>query len=132
MTQFALVTTSKDLDCLQPVDSLGDNFLLGVATKLFPGLPLNKVCLLSVGGKGIDSLMLDAQKAVIDSKSFQETELYKVVDEVAPNVDDFVFWYGSDFDELEYVYNVADLLGRLETSVSDSFCEAYVFYKKAV
>ncbi|MPY26902.1 hypothetical protein [Shewanella sp. YLB-07] len=131
MTQFALVTTSNAMDGLRSVESFGDEFLLGVAAKLFPGSPLNKVYLLNVGGKDVDSLMLDAQKAVIDNKVFQKTELYKVVNKVAQYVDDFVFWYGSDYDELEYVYDVADLLGKLEREVGDSFCEAYVHYKKA-
>ena len=130
MTQFALITTNNDLDCLQPLDALNDEFLLNVAISLFPGISLNKIYLFDVGGMSVDDLIVDAQRAVLDNKNFQETHLYSGIKKIIDHADDFVFWYGSDYDDLEYASTAKELLEKLEIAVSDSFCEAYVHYKK--
>lgn len=132
MTQFALARSRKQINGLTSLAEVEDGFLSRVAFELFPAVSLNEIYRFDFGGKDIDSLMIDAQKAVIDKNSFQETALYKAVKAVAENVDDFVFWYGADYDELSYIYDVSVLLRKLEDAVSDSFCEIYIHYKKAV
>jgi hypothetical protein len=100
-----------------------------MARKLFPSSSDNNVFVLDSEGKNIDQLMLDAQKMVRFSK-FEKTELYHVINTIAPTVYEFAFWYGSDYEDLDYVYDVPTLLIKLEEAVSESACELYVHYKK--
>ena len=130
MTQFALARTSKQLDCLESVTELQDSFLLKSAFDLFPEVPLNEIYRIRVKSKDIDDLILDAQKAVVNMQEFQKTEFYRTVKNIAEKVDDLVFWYGSDYDDLDYTYEIPALLLELERNVNDSFCEAYIRYKK--
>lgn len=131
MTQFALAKAGRQHSGLKSIFELEDEFLRGAAIDLFPGVSLNEIYFLDVGGKDIDSLMLDAQKAVNDKKCFRETELYKAIEMVSDSVDELVFWYSSDYDDLDYVYDVPELLRKLEGAVSDSFCEVYGRYRKS-
>lgn len=131
MTQFALVKTSNSCPSLKPVEELGDDFLEGVAGKLFPDSSIDEIFVLDVDGEDIDGLMLDAQKLVIESSKFEGTELYSAIGKVAQAADELIFWYGSDYDDLECVYDVPALLSKLEEAVSDSTCELYIHYKEA-
>ncbi len=56
--------------------------------------------------------------------------IYGVVTEVAASINEFVFWYGSDYGDLDYVYDVPTLLNIIERAVSDSACEVYIRYKR--
>lgn len=131
MTQFALVKMNNGGPSLKPVEGLRDDFLSGVARKLFPDSAIDQIFVINTDGKDIDSLMLDAQKLVIDSSEFEGTELYSAIGEIAQAADELIFWYGSDCDDLECVYDVTALLKKLEDAVRDSTCELYIHYKKA-
>ena len=130
MTQFALVITSNRCSGLTPVEEQGDDFLMGVASKLFSDSSIDKIYIIEVDGEDIDSLMLSAQRLVIGSSKFEETALYRVIAQVVQAVDELIFWYGSDYDDLEYVYDAPALLDKLEEAIKDSSCEIYSHYKK--
>jgi hypothetical protein len=132
MTQFVLVKTSNSCPDIKPVEGLKDDFLLGVAGKLFPNSSVNEIFVLDVDGEDIDSLMLDAQKLLIESSKFEETAVYSAIGKVAQAVDELIFWYGSDYDDLECVYDVSVLLRKIEDAVSESACELYIHYKKVM
>lgn len=130
MTQFALASLKKyNFESKSLVKVEGD-FLSAIAAELFPNISLSDIYTLDVDGKDIDSLMLDAQKDVIDGIRFQETMLYDVVSELAASISELFLWYGSDYDDIDYVYDVPALLDIIESAVSDSACEVYVRYKK--
>ena len=129
MTQFVLVRSSIKRSGLKLVEELHDDFLIGMVVKLFPDSPFGEIFVID-DGEDIDSLMLDAQKQVIESVGFEKTQLYGVVENLAPSVDELIFWYGSESDDLEYVYDVPILLGKLKEAVSDSSCELYLHYKR--
>lgn len=131
MTQFALVKANKSSPHLQPIDELKDDFLLGIVGKLFPGSSDDEIFIIYVDGMDIDALMLDAQKQMIESTKFEGTLLCNVIDKVAQTSDEIIFWYGSDYDGLDYIYDVPALLSKLGEAVSDSACELYIHYKKA-
>jgi hypothetical protein len=131
MTQFALVKTSKTNPNLKPIDEIRDDFLLGIVAKIFPDSSCGRISLFDVDGKDIDSLMLDAQKRVIESSRFEKTVLHGIIDNVARAADELVLWYGSDYEDLECIYDVPTLLSKLEEAVSDSSCELYIHYKKS-
>ncbi len=131
MTQFALARTSNNCSNLKLVEELQDDFLMGVADNLFPDSSMGKIFALEVDGVNIDSLMLNAQKMVIESLEFEESELCGIIVEVAQVVDELIFWYGSDYDELEYVYDIPTLLSKIEEAIGDSSCELYIHYKKS-
>lgn len=129
MTQFALVKTRNSCPSIKPASGLQDDFLSGVAGKLFPDTSIDQIFVLSAGGKDIDSLMLDAQKLVIESSKFERTALYSAINNVAQAADELIFWYGSDYDDLECVYDVSSLLSKLEEAVKNSTCELYIHFK---
>lgn len=130
MTQFALAITKNSCTSLVPVETQRDDFLLEIAKKLFPDSPVNEIFVPDLNGKSIDQSMLDAQKAV-ESSPFEKTELCYAVSKIVPTVDELVFWYGSDYDDLDYVYDASTLLSKLKEAVSESVCELYAHFKQA-
>lgn len=131
MTQFALVKSSNSSSHLKSIGELKDDFLSGIVGTLFPNSSDEGIFIICVNGMDIDALMLDAQKQMIKSAKFEGTLLFSVVDEVAQTSDEIIFWYGSDYDGLDCIYDVPALLGKLEEAVSDSACELYIHYKRA-
>lgn len=131
MTQFALVATKKNFDSLVPIIKLEDEFLISIAGELFPSLPIEEVFTVNINGHDIDSLMLDAQRMVIAYSKFEETDLYRTIAQIVPAVDELILWYGSSYEDLDYVYDTLDLLSKLEESIRDSACELYIHYKRS-
>lgn len=129
MTQFVLAITKDSSPSLVPVEKQRDDFLLEMAKNLFPDSPVNEIFVLDLKGKSIDQLMLDAQKE-LEFSQFEKTELCHKISKIVPTVDELVFWYGSDYDDLDYVYDVSTLLRKLKEAVSESACEAYIHYKQ--
>lgn len=129
MTQFVLAITKDSSPSLVPVEKQRDDFLLEMAKNLFPDSPVNEIFVLDLKGKSIDQLMLDAQKE-LEFSQFEKTELCHTISKIVPTVDELVFWYGSDYDDLDYVYDVSTLLRKLKEAVSESACEAYIHYKQ--
>jgi hypothetical protein len=129
MTQFALAITKDNCASLAPVEKHRDDFLLEVAIKLFPDSPVSEIFIVDLGGKNIDQLILEAQKAV-EFLQFEKTDLCHAIKKIALAVDELVFWYGSDCDDLDYVYDVSELLNKLKSAVSESACEVYIHYKQ--
>ena len=130
MTQFALAKAGSTLDGLKSIEQLQDNSLTTAANKLFPNTPFNEIYAIVISDKDIDSLMLTAQRDLIANRGFKDTKLYKTINRLLSNVDELVFWYGSDCNELENIYDVSVLLNKLEAATSDSCCEAYFHFKK--
>lgn len=129
MTQFVLAITKDSSPSLVPVEKQRDDFLLEMAKNLFPDSPVNEIFVLDLKGKSIDQLMLDAQKE-LEFSQFEKTELCHTISKIVPTVDELVFWYGSDYDDLDYVYDVSTLLRKLKEAVIESACEAYIHYKQ--
>lgn len=77
----------------------------------------------------IDTLMLDAQKQLAN-KDFRETELYLKLSTLIPDAKEIVLWYGSDYSDIDYIEDSQEFLARMKDAVSDSFCEAYIHFKK--
>lgn len=130
MTQFALAITKNKSPNLVSVEQQND-FLMEVAKKLFPNSPVSEIYSLDLDGKSIDQLMLDAQKSA-GSLQFEKTDLCQAIREVVSTFEELVFWYGSDYSDLDYVYDVPALIGKLKKSTNSSVCEAYIHYKKSM
>lgn len=130
MTQFALVSANAGNVHIKPIDEIDNDFLADLASKLLPDVSHDRLFIFFSAGKDIDSLMLDAQTLLNEGARFNETMLYRVVDEVAQVAEEIIFWYGSDHANLECIYDVSALLGKTEEAVSDSACELYVHYIK--
>lgn len=130
MTQFALVKASNNSPHLKAIHELRNNFLSQVVGELFPASSGDGIFVICVEEMDIDALVLEAQKQIINSAKFEETLLFRVVYEIAQTSDEIIFWYGSDYNGLDYIGDVPALLGELESAVSDSACEVYIHYKK--
>ncbi|ASP38603.1 hypothetical protein CHH28_07900 [Bacterioplanes sanyensis] len=129
MTQFVLVALDNKPEghlSLIELNELNDSFLVKAADELFISTPLDKIYSLD-----IDGLFLDAQKSVPDVP-FEKTELYESIKLISGSASEIIFWYGSEYGDLDCVYDEDELLVRLQRSISDSFCEAYVHFKKPV
>jgi len=130
MTQFALIRANDSHEGFKPLGDLGQDSFVSIAKRLFPNADIDTIYVPEYFGKSIDSLMLEAQKFEMDEQGFEDTQFYKVVIDLAQNADELVLWYGSDYDDLECVDSIPALLESLREVVSDSFCEAYIRYKK--
>lgn len=130
MTQFVLAKASSENDSLKAIEQLQDEFLMEAASKLFPHSSSSEIYILNINNSNIDSLMVDAQRAVIGDGVFKDTDLYIAIEKIVESIDELVFWYGSDYDDLECVDDIPRLLNLLELSVNDSCCEAYIHYKR--
>lgn len=127
MTQFALARADKDIYFLKGLNDVSDSFLLKATKKLFPDAPLSSIYKFDV-----DDLMLDAQRAINENIDFESTKLFQSIKKLTNSVDELIFWYGSEYDDLDYVHNESELLSKLKESVSDSFCEVYIHYKRNI
>jgi len=130
MTQFSLAVKKNSCASLKTLKKPQDSYLLGVAETLLPSFSFDTLFVIDVNGKDIDYLMLDSQRAIIDGVPFENTTLYMEVEKIVRTVDEIIFWYGSDFQDLDYVCDVPSLLAKLEKAVRDSTCELYVHYRK--
>lgn len=128
MTQFVLVKAKKSCTALVSLEELDNNFFRNVAKKLFPNFPTNEICILNVEGKDIDQLILESQKKLIYSE-FESTDLYRAIKEVALASDELVLWYGSDYEDLDYIDNTSDLFKEIESTLRSPICELYLHFK---
>lgn len=129
MTQFSLAIMKGSCEGLIPIERHQDDFLLDIAKKIFPGYPVSEIFVLDLKGKTIDQLMLEAQR-LVGFLQFENTELYRELSNILPAVDELVFWYGSDCDDLDFVCDVSDLMSALKCAVSESVCEVYIHYRR--
>ncbi len=129
MTQFVLAAAKNHSANIVPISELRDDFFLEVSKKLFPDSPFEEIFILEIEGENIDDLMLEAQKSIAQSSKFKETKLYYTISKIAPAINELAFWYGSDYEDLDCIYDIPALLRKLEEAVNESTCELYVHYK---
>lgn len=130
MTQFVLIKTEIHNGKLAKVSNGDEPSILKVAESKFSNCSPTEIYLIKSEGQDIDGLMVEAQKDVVEGKGFEETKLYSIIIELSKEADELVFWYGSESHDLDEIDNVDSLLISLEESISNSFCEAYLHYKK--
>ncbi len=132
MTQFALAHMRAPIADLVVPNAEHDRFSTEIVKELFPTADLDDIYVIDVNGKNIDELMTDAQRSLIMQSDFGGTELVKVMKRLIPAVEELVFWYGSDYDDLDEVHDTLQVLRGLESAVSVSTCEAYLRYRTTV
>ncbi len=130
MTQFALALLRKPIVGLVSPARERDGFMTEIARELFPSADSEDVYVINANGKSIEELMLDAQESLIMKSEFDETELSEVVEKLLPAVDELVFWYSSDYTDLDEAHDATHVLRALEDAVSESTCELYLRYQK--
>ena len=123
MTQFALIHIegSSAHEALSSIEN--NNFLSSIARGFVDKEKLAKVFTID-----IDSMMLEAQKE-ISSKGFQYTELYLLLDKLLEESCEIFLWYGSDYNDLDYVKDKSTFFQNLELALSAPSCEAYIHCK---
>lgn len=124
MTQHILVYSTQKKNSLELVKNNDNTFLLEAANTKMPYASMEQVYSFD-----IDTLMLDAQKQLAN-KDFRETELYLKLSTLIPDAKEIVLWYGSDYSDIDYIEDSQEFLARMKDAVSDSFCEAYIHFKK--
>jgi len=130
VTQYALVKARRPCDFLKSVAELDEPFFEIAAKKIFPTFSLSQVFIIDVDGKDIDKLFTDAQFACVNEKLFNSTDLKKIITQVLKVSDEIVFWYGSEYDDLDDVSDSDTLSEILENVVQTSTCEAYIRFKR--
>lgn len=133
MTQFALVKINGQGvvdNSLVKLSDVDDSFLENVAKELFPKSQLNDLYCFQVGGFNFDEIFLGAQKQINVGMTFEQTDLAKLLKSIFDKADEIVCWYGSDYDDLDNVGGIDSLLEKLEMSVREPSCEAYVYFKR--
>ena len=133
MTQFALVKMNGQeivTDCLGKLSDVDNSFLEDIANKLFSESQLGNIYCFQVGNSDFDGLFLEAQKQINLGVSFEQTDLAKLLKSTFDWIDEIVCWYGSDYDGLDNVDGINSLLEKLDMSVREPSCEAYIYFKK--
>ena len=128
MTQYILVKSSRRCDVLKPIADLKEPFYERVVEKIFPSAVYGDFSLVDADGDDIDTLFTEAQKAIGNNQEFENTRLNKVISRILEVSDEIVFWYGSDFDDLDSVAEESVLRDSLKQALETSSCEAYLHY----
>ncbi len=131
MTQFVLIISNSCNENLLPASKEFNLFSYDVVNKKYPNLSIVDSYVIDFENKDIDDLMLDAQQLISSSYKFKQTKLYSIIQEIAIIADEIIFWYGSDCEDLDNIYDVETLLGELESSIRESNCEFYAHFKKS-
>lgn len=57
-----------------------------------------------------------------------ENNMDKIV-EISKKSDMAVFWYGSEYDNLDNIYSIEDLIGYISQEINNPCIELYVFFE---
>ena len=77
----------------------------------------------------IDDYFSEAQLFLNNGKSFKSTKLYNILFNICDLCEVIIFWYGSEFENLDMVIDKKQMLLKIEESVKDSMCECYLIFK---
>ena len=134
MTQFALLKINKKNfvnNDLVKLSEMNNEFLEGVAQKLLPKYNFNEIYCLQIGYLDFDQLLLTAQKELNLGKKFIQTDLAKLLISISDWIDIIFCWYGSDYDNLDKVNTINNLVEELELSAKSSSAEAYISFSRS-
>lgn len=63
---------------------------------------------------------------VIDNKSFNNSKLFYMLDNIYDLCDWILLWYGSEYDDLDEVYSKDEFITYIQQCVKNPCCELYV------
>ena len=133
MTQFilckGLLHSAGGMQSRKLSDS-NDRFLLEVAPRIFPGDDLGDLYVVGFLDNSIDFLCTSGQRYLAEGVEFEETEIYQFLMLLTKCFGEFVLWYGADFDDLDCVVGVKDLMAKVEAFLTDSSGEIYLHFNK--
>jgi hypothetical protein len=135
MTQFALCNEDALLKTKSPFSKVSienDSFLSDVASDVFSGIDTKNIFTIELNGCSFDAICTAAQRDLAEGRKFSETSLFLCIEWLLETCKSLVFWYGCDYDDLDYVYDRESLLGKIEEALIDSSCELYVRYEREV
>ncbi len=128
MTQFTLIHSDNKDSNLLSIESVNDEFLQHVAKDIFTGINNEFLFVINNNGKSIDDLLLDAHSRMANDYPFEQTLLYAVVSKLVDSASAMIFWYGSDYKELEMVRDKNHFFEELRKSTANSMCEFYRYF----
>lgn len=132
MTQFVLCSENKPLQEKSPFTRVSieeEGFLSDVASDVFSTTDKKKIFTVALNIDSFDSICTTAQIDLAEGRKFSETLLFQCIDWLFESCNSLVFWYGGDYDDLDCVYDRANLLEKVEEALGDSNCEFYVRYE---
>lgn len=131
MTQFVLCQQNEQVD-LRKITKIAiqeDKFLKMAASKLFKSCNYADIFSIKYDGKDFDEILTSAQVQIVDGDSIIETDLFDCINILIDGCDCLAFWYGSDWEDLDYIGSKEELLRRAEEALQDSSCELYLHYE---
>ena len=106
-------------------------FISRVVNEYFSNEQSENLYEINYKGKDIDALFIEAQNQVNENFPFSHTELYIVIKELSNLQVEIILWYGSDYYDLDILFDKGLLMIKIEESINDSFAECYLHYKRA-
>ena len=129
MSQFIMCYSHKDLSifgCNRLSSNVANKQIFDrVANNLLKEIEMDNVWIM----EGVDNYFLKAQKDVFNGKKFKSTCLYKLLDKICDICHIIIFWYGSEFEDLDIITDKDKMFLYIQESIKDSMCECYLIYK---
>lgn len=130
VSQFMICYSKQDLTklectCLLKIKN-NKELLKNVKETYFRNVENDNVWVL----EGVDELFVDAQKYLMTEKKFESTHLYNIIKQISDICETIIFWYGSEYDDLDVVNDKNQLFLALKDALNDSMCECYSLYRK--
>ena len=63
--------------------------------------------------------------------SFEDTQIYKLVERLSETVEAIALWYGSDYQDIEKTNKLEDVFTKIKSELHDSQCEVYLLYERS-
>ena len=80
--------------------------------------------------KHFDCICTESQEMMYSGKTFEQTPVYKILNELISVCTEIYLWYAGYFEDIPAYCNSDDFLETVKNSVLDSSCEIYCSWKK--
>jgi len=131
MSQFMLCKSEHNLERLNCVKFLSykrkSKFLIEVANEYVSIEEQKNLWILPE----MDEYCTKAQKSMNEGNSFENTELYYLLDKLYDECTDFILWYASDYLQLDEISNREEFFDLIEQEIRCPYCELYIIMKKS-
>lgn len=131
MSQFLLaqgVEASLLPSSTKLIPALSDEFLRDAAERIFGAEALPEVVAVVSDGEDFDTVLVRAQREVSEGKDYVNTTLNALLTALTRAAKRVALWYGSDFADLESVYDAQALSRVVRDGLSSPSVEVYVLY----
>lgn len=131
MSQFLLaqgVEPSLLPPSVRVVPAFDDSFLRAAGGQLFGDAAIGEVVTVVADNEDFDTVFLRAQRDMIDGKSYESTSLNELLVALSRSAKRVALWYGSDYSDLERVYDLEGLTRVVRQGLSSPSVEAYAIF----